>query len=102
MTSILRNAIIKTVKTKEKENMKHVSQLKEVQEFAMDIIKDYPLDNQAPRVLLALASVTPAVLKQFFELNTGKTPDYIYHSLARSGSIASWLDSYALVAYIND
>ena len=38
--------------------MKHVSQLKEVQEFAMDIIKDYPLD--------------------------------------------SWLDSYALVAYIND
>ena len=102
MTSILRNAIIKTVKTKEKENMKYVSQLKEVQEFAMDIIKDYPLDNQAPRVLLALASVTPAVLKQFFELNTGKTPDYIYHSLARSGSIASWLDSYALVAYIND
>lgn len=82
--------------------MKHVSQLKEVQEFAMDIIKDYPLDNQAPRVLLALASVTPAVLKQFFELNTGKTPDYIYHSLARSGSIASWLDSYVLVAYIND
>ena len=82
--------------------MKYVSQLKEVQEFAMDIIKDYPLDNQAPRVLLALASVTPAVLKQFFELNTGKIPDYIYHSLARSGSIASWLDSYALVAYIND
>lgn len=29
--------------------MKYVSQLKEVQEFAMDI-KDYPLDNQAPRV----------------------------------------------------
>lgn len=82
--------------------MKHVSQLKEVQEFAMDIIKDYPLDSQAPRVLLALASVTPAVLKQFFELNTGKTPDYIYHSLARSGTIDSWLDSYALVAYIND
>ena len=45
--------------------MKYVSQLKEVQEFAMDIIKDYPLDNQASRVLLALASVTPAVLKQF-------------------------------------
>lgn len=27
--------------------MKHVSQLKEVQEFAMDIIKDYPLDAYA-------------------------------------------------------
>lgn len=82
--------------------MKHVSQLKEVQEFAIDIIKDYPLDSQAPRVLLALASVTPAVLKQFFELNTGRTPEHIYHLLARSGSIASWLDAYALVAYIND
>lgn len=81
--------------------MKYMAQLKEVQEFAMGI-KDYPLDNQAPRVLLALASVTPNVLKQFFELNTGKTPEYIYHSLTRSGSIASWLDSYALVAYIND
>ena len=81
--------------------MKYVSQLKEVQEFAMDI-KDYPLDSQAPRVLLALASVTPAVLKQFFELNTGRTPEHIYHLLARSGSIASWLDAYALVAYIND
>lgn len=82
--------------------MKYVSQLKEVQEFAMGIIKDYPLDSQAPRVLLALASVTPNVLKQFFELNADKRPDYIYHLLARSGSIASWFDSYALVAYIND
>ena len=82
--------------------MEYRKQLKEVQEFAMDIIKDYPLDTQAPRVLLALVSVTPNVLKQFFELNTGKTPEYIYHLLARSGSIASWLDSYALVAYIND
>lgn len=45
--------------------MKYMAQLKEVQEFAMGIIKDYPLDNQAPRVLLALASVTPNVLKQF-------------------------------------
>lgn len=74
--------------------MKHVSQLKEVQEFAMDIIKDYPLDSQAPRVLLALTSVTPAVLKQFFELNTGRTPEHIYHLLAwclRSCCLYQWL-----------
>lgn len=82
--------------------MKYMTQLKEVQEFAMGIIKDYPLDSQSPRVLLALASVTPNVLKQFFELNKGKTPEHIYHLLARSGSIDNWLNAYALVAYIND
>lgn len=77
-------------------------QLKEVQEFAFDIIKKYPIDTQAPAVLTALANARPVDRKQFFELNQGEEARNIYYKLAHSGSIAQWLEDYALVAYIND
>ena len=73
--------------------MEYMTQLKEVQEFAMGI-KDYPL--------VSLGKCYTKRFKTIFELNKGKTPEHIYHLLARSGSIANWLDAYALVAYIND
>ena len=77
-------------------------QFQEVQEFAFNIIKEFSLDTTAPRVLMALADVRPVDRKQFFELNEGKTAREIYYALAHSGSIAQWLEDYALVAYIND
>ena len=77
-------------------------QLKEVQEFAFDIIKEYPIDPEAPQVLLALADARPVDRKQFFELNQDEEARSVYHKLAHSGSIAQWLEDYALVAYIND
>lgn len=77
-------------------------QLKEVQEFAFDIIKEYPIDTQAPAVLMALANVRPVDRKKFFELNEGEEARNIYYKLLNSGSIEQWLEDYALVAYIND
>lgn len=77
-------------------------QLKEVQEFAFNIIKEYPIDTQAPAVLMALANVRPVDQKKFFELNQGEDARSVYYKLAHSGSIAQWLEDYALVAYIND
>lgn len=77
-------------------------QLNEVQEFAFDIIREYPIDQEAPRVLMALADVRPVDRNQFFELNQGEDARNIYYKLAHSGSIAQWLEDYALVAYIND
>ena len=76
--------------------------LQAVQEFAFGIIKEFSLDTEAPRVLMALANVRPVDRKQFFELNEGKSAREIYYVLAHSGSIAQWLEDYALVAYIND
>lgn len=78
------------------------NELKEVQEFAFNIIKEYPIDTEAPRVLLALANVRPVDRKQFFELNQGEEARNIYYKLAHSGSIEQWLEDHALVAYIND
>lgn len=77
-------------------------QLKEVQEFAFDIIREYPIDPEAPRVLMALADVRPVDRNQFFELNQGKDARSVYHKLAHSGSIKQWLEDYALVSYVND
>lgn len=77
-------------------------ELKEVQEFAFDIIREYPIDPEAPRVLLALANVRPVDRKKFFELNQGEDARSIYYKLLNSGSIEQWLEDYALVAYIND
>ena len=77
-------------------------ELKEVQEFAFDIIKEYPIDPEAPRVLLALANARPVDRKQFFELNQGEEARNVYHKLSHSGSIEQWLEDHALVAYIND
>lgn len=76
--------------------------LQAVQEFAFGIIKEFSLDTEAPRVLMALANVRPVDRKQFFELNEGKSAREIYYALAHSGSITQWLEDYALVAYIND
>lgn len=77
-------------------------QLKEVQEFAFNIIKEYPIDTQAPAVLMALANVRPVDRKKFFELNQNEEARSIYYKLLNSGSIEQWLEDYALVAYIND
>lgn len=77
-------------------------ELKEVQEFAFDIIREYPIDTQAPQVLMILANARPVDRKQFFELNEGEEARSIYYKLLNSGSIAQWLEDYALVAYIND
>lgn len=76
--------------------------LKETQEFAFSIIRDYSLDTEAPKVLLALADVKPVERKQFFDLHKDKSARDIYYILARCGSISKWLECYALVAYIND
>lgn len=77
-------------------------QLKEVQEFAFDIIREYPIDPEAPLVLLALANVRPVDRKKFFELNQSEEARNIYYKLLNSGSIEQWLEDYALVSYVND
>lgn len=77
-------------------------ELKEVQEFAFDIIKEYPIDKQAPAVLMALADARPVDRNQFFELNQGEDARKVYYEIASSGSIEQWLENHALVAYIND
>ena len=77
-------------------------QLQEVQQFAFDIIKEYPIDKQAANVLAELANANNQDRTEFFELSKGKTAREIYYALANSSSIAQWLEDYALVAYIND
>lgn len=77
-------------------------ELRQVQEIAFQTIHEYPLDQKAPRVLLALANARPVDRKQFFELNKGDDVWRVYSKLAHSGTIEQWLEDYALVAYIND
>lgn len=77
-------------------------QLQELQQFAFDIIKEYPLDKEAANVLAELANANNQDRIKFFELNKGEDTRKVFYDLASSGSIARWLDNYALVAYIND
>lgn len=77
-------------------------QLQELQQFAFDIIKEYPLDKEAANVLAELANANNQDRIKFFELNKGEDTRKVFYDLASSGSIAKWLDNYALVAYIND
>ena len=77
-------------------------QLQEVQQFAFDIIKEYPIDKEAANVLAELANASNQDRIKFFELNKDEDARKIFHALAHSGSIAQWLEDYALVAYIND
>ena len=77
-------------------------QLQELQQFVFDIIKEYPIDKKAANVLAELANANNQDRIKFFELNKGKTAREIYYALSNSGSIAQWLEDYALVAYIND
>lgn len=77
-------------------------QLQEVQQFAFDIIREYPIDKQAANVLAEIANANNQDRIKFFELNKGKTARENYYALANSGSIAQWLEDYALVAYVND
>ena len=77
-------------------------QLQELQQFAFDIIKEYPIDKEAANVLAELANANNQDRIKFFELNKGEETRKVFYDLASSGSIAKWLDNYALVAYIND
>ena len=73
-------------------------QLQEVQQF----IKEYPIDKEAANVLAELANASNQDRIKFFELNKGEDARKVFYALANSGSIAQWLEDYALVAYIND
>lgn len=77
-------------------------QLQEVQQFAFDIIKEYPIDKEAANVLAELANASNQDRIKFFELNKDEDARKVFCALAQSGSIAQWLEDYALVAYIND
>lgn len=77
-------------------------QLQELQQFAFDIIKKYPIDKEAANVLAELANANNQDRIKFFELNKGEDTRKVFHALAHSGSIAQWLEDYALVAYVND
>ena len=77
-------------------------QLQELQQFAFDIIKEYPIDKEAANVLAELANANNQDRIMFFELNKGEETRKVFYDLASSGSIAQWLENYALVAYIND
>lgn len=77
-------------------------QLQELQQFAFDIIKEYPIDKEAANVLAELANANNQDRIKFFELNKGEEIRKVFYTLASSGSIAKWLEDYALVAYIND
>ena len=77
-------------------------QLQELQQFAFDIIKEYPIDKEAANVLAELANANNQDRIKFFELNEGEDTRKVFDALASSGTIAQWLEDYALVAYIND
>lgn len=77
-------------------------QLQELQQFAFDIIKEYPIDKEAANVLAELANANNQDRIKFFELNKSEDTGRVFHALAASGSVAQWLEDYALVAYIND
>lgn len=77
-------------------------QLQEVQEVAFDILKQFPIDKTAPNVLSMLANASNQERILFFELNQGKEASNVYHGLAHSGSVAKWLEDYAIIAYINN
>ena len=77
-------------------------QLQELQQFAFDIIKEYPIDKEAANVLAELANANNQDRIKFFELNKGEDARRVFHALAASGSIAQWLEDCALVADIND
>nr|DAM31181.1 MAG TPA: hypothetical protein [Caudoviricetes sp.] len=77
-------------------------QLQELQQFAFDIIKEYPIDKEAANVLAELANANNQDRIKFFELNKNEDPRKVFYALASSSSVAQWLEDYALVAYIND
>ena len=77
-------------------------QLQELQQFAFDIIKEYPIDKEAANVLAELANANNQDRIKFFELNKQEDARTIFYKLASSGTVAQWLEDYALVAYIND
>jgi hypothetical protein len=63
-------------------------QLQELQQFAFDIIKEYPIDKEAANVLAELANANNQDRIKFFELNKGEDTGRVFHALAASGSVA--------------
>lgn len=77
-------------------------QLQEVQEFAVGIIKEFPIDKTAANVLAALANANNQDRIEFFKLNKDNDASKIYHDLAASGTIEKYLETYAFLSYINE
>jgi Mg/Co/Ni transporter MgtE len=73
-------------------------QLQALQEYALDMLKKYPLSRRAVDVLHILAYASEQERITFFELIQDKEIEKIFSQLSLSGSIKQWLENRGVVA----
>lgn len=76
-------------------------QLQELQEYAFNVLREYPLDKTAANVIAALGNANNQDLIEFFKLNKDEEILKIFYGLAESGTIEKWLETYDFLYYVN-
>lgn len=77
-------------------------QFQELQEYAFNVLREYPLDKTAVNVLSALVNSKKKDRIEFFKLNKGEDAMKVYYSLADSGTIERYLEVCGFLEYINE
>lgn len=77
-------------------------QLQELQEYAFNVLREYPLDKAAANVIAALENANNQDRIEFFKLNKDEEVVKVFYGLAASGTIEKYLETYAFLSYINE
>lgn len=76
-------------------------QLQELQEYAFNVLREYPLDKTAANVIAALGNANNQDRIEFFKLNKDEEIVKVFYGLAESGTIEKWLETYDFLYYAN-
>ena len=81
---------------------KYKEQLQELQEYAFNVLREYPIDRTAANVIAALGNANNLDRIEFFKITKGEDVVKVFYGLADSGTIEKYLETWAFLDYINN
>ena len=80
----------------------YIEKLREVQEYAFNVLREYPIDKTAAHVNAALDSASNRVRIELFEHYRNESAEKIYYDLQASCTVERLLHVIGLLDYVNN
>lgn len=78
-----------------------LKKLQEVQEYAFDVLREYPLDRTAANVIAALGNASNRDRIELLDYYKDEPAMKIYYHIANSGTVEQLLETIGFLDYVN-
>lgn len=80
----------------------YIEKLQEVQEYAFNVLREYPIDKTAANVIAALANASNRERIELFNHYRNESAEKIYYDLQASCTVERLLHVIGLLDYVNN